>query len=160
MNQASAQPRPSSWPVWVILAALIGALAVATAVVRQPSDGPKTAHISGRLTLEGQPLARHSVVFMEPTRGDSAFGVTDTDGRYFIDSWKGGNMTPGQYKAHIKPPTIEEDASKDAKKSMPNEYANQYLDVSTTPLEYKIRYGENQVDIDLKRPKENPLKTE
>ena len=43
---------------------------------------------------------------------------------------------------------------------MPNEYANQYLDVASTPLEYTIRYGENQVDIDLKRKTESPAKHE
>lgn len=154
MRQVSTQHHQSSgWPVWLILAAFIGTLVVIAA--EQPLATDEIARISGRLTLEGRPLSRHSVVFMEPSRGDLAFGVTDKEGRYYIDSWKGGDMTPGRYRAYVRPPRVNEDAAHGEGPLMPNDYPDEYLDVSTTPLEYRIVIGENRFDIDLPR-KESP----
>ena len=148
MRQVATEHHQSSgWPVWVILAALIGTLVVVA--LERPLPKPEIARISGRLTLEGRPLPRHSVVFMEPSRGDLAFGVTDADGRFYIDSWKGGDMTPGRYRAYIRPPRVDEDSAHGEGPLMPNDYANDYLEVSTTPLEYRIIIGENRFDIDL-----------
>lgn len=135
--------------MWLILAACIGTLVVVAA--EQPLQTPEIARITGRLTLEGKPLARHSVVFMEPSRGDLAFGVTDAEGRFFIDSWKGGDMTPGRYRAYVRPPRVNEDTANGEGPLMPAEYPDQYLDVSTTPLEYRIVIGDNRYDIDLPR---------
>jgi hypothetical protein len=135
--------------VWLILAALVGTLVVVAA--EQPLPKPEIARIMGRLTMEGRPLARHSVVFMEPSRGDLAFGTTDAEGRFIIDSWKGGDMTPGRYRAYVRPPRVDDDNAHGEGPLMPNEYADRYLDVSTTPLEYRIAIGDNRYDIDLER---------
>jgi hypothetical protein len=52
----------------MILILLVGTLVVVGAL-RSSATPETTARISGRLALEGQPLARHTVIFIEPTPG-------------------------------------------------------------------------------------------
>jgi hypothetical protein len=153
---SSQQQRSSSWPVWVILIALVGAMVVVAA--EGPLTGPKVAHIAGRLTLEGIPMREgHSVVFMEPSRGDLAFGITDADGQFVVNSWKNGEMVPGRYKAYVVPPSVRPEGlrqfpgSEDILVKLPAEYPDRYLDVKTTPLVYDVVVGENRFEIDLEQ---------
>jgi hypothetical protein len=43
--------------------------------------GPKLAPVSGRVTFDGKPLDRATVMF-QPVEGRPSFGTTDQDGRY------------------------------------------------------------------------------
>jgi hypothetical protein len=150
--------------VLLVLAALVGAAIVAACQERQ--EPSKIAFISGRLTLEGRPMVPgFSVVFMEPRRGDLAFGTTDADGRFRIDSWKKGEMVPGTYRAYVMAPPIEGFSLDEAfdrsgrnenAVRMPVEYPQEYGSVETTPLEYKVVTGQNHFDIDLKRTLDEP----
>jgi hypothetical protein len=165
MTQVSSPHHESSgWPVWIIVVALVGALVVVAA--EKPLTTTEVARISGRLTLEGRPMQRgHSVVFMEPSRGDLAFGDTDDDGRFVVNSWKNGEMVPGRYKVYIMPPSLRpggffrvEDTRGDSVGTLPNEYHDRYLQKSTTPLEYNIVVGENWFEIDLERKERTSAK--
>jgi hypothetical protein len=120
---------------------------------------PTTARIHGRLTLDGHPLAPgHSVVFMEPLRGDLAFGVTDVDGRFHVNSWRDGEMVPGRYKVYVTPPMkVDPDGTPRAERNDETEetrlsYPEIYRQLETTPLEYNITVGENDVQVELKSP--------
>jgi len=52
--------------------------------------GPKVVQVSGRVTLDGQPLAKARVEFQpigstdNPNPGAGSFGITDADGRYTL----------------------------------------------------------------------------
>ena len=130
-------------------------IAVIVAACEDPLQ-PTTAHISGRLTLEGQPMRPgFSVVFMEPHRGDLAFGVTDADGRFVVNSWKDGEMVPGRYKAHVVPPPLKgTEVSEETPENVvlgPYDFAEKYRHLDSTPLEFKVVVGENNFEIDLER---------
>jgi len=156
--------RSGNGRVLLVVAALVGAAIVAACQERQ--EPPRIAYISGRLTLEGQPMVPgFSVVFMEPRRGDLAFGTTDADGRFRINSWKKGEMVPGTYRAYVMAPPIRGFSLNEAFDSsgrnenvvrMPVEYPPEYGSVETTPLEYKVVTGQNQFDIALKRKLDEP----
>lgn len=152
----SSQQKSSGWQVWIILGALISALAVVVALRPVVTQVPPS--ISGRLTLEGQPLAAHTISFMEPEHGDLTSATTDNDGRFFTNTWRGGSMKPGRYKAYVKPPQMEMESSQGVRASAPYLYADRYFDISTTPLEYRIILGENPIDIDLERRAKEPAK--
>jgi hypothetical protein len=98
MRQVSSQHHETpGWPIWMVVIVLVGTLVVVAA--EKPLTTPDVARISGRLTLQGQPMRQgHSVVFMEPSRGDLAYGDTDADGRFVVNSWRNGEMVPGRYK--------------------------------------------------------------
>ena len=72
----------------------------------RPADQPEIAAVSGRVTMDGQPLASVSVVF-ESERGVLSFGNTDDEGRYsvsYIRSAKGAGL--GRNVVRISTPTM------------------------------------------------------
>jgi len=143
----------------IILVALV--VAVIVAACEEPLPGPTTARIAGRLTLEGRPMQPgFSVVFMEPQRGDLAFGKTDADGRFVVNSWKNGEMDPGRYKVYVVPPALRKnealdspvvDSHDDHVELVPYDYEEKYRHLESTPLEFKVVVGQNQFEIDLSR---------
>src|SRR5437667_12114172 len=46
-------------------------------------NSPPLGTVSGRVTLDGQPLAETTVEF-QPASGSPSYGVTDADGRYTL----------------------------------------------------------------------------
>ena len=82
------------------------ALVVFVGCSTRPADQPVIAAVSGRVTMDGQPLEGVSVVF-ESERGVLSFGNTDADGRYklsYIRSAKGAGL--GKNIVRISTPTM------------------------------------------------------
>jgi hypothetical protein len=48
--------------------------------------GPALGKVSGRVTLDGQPVAKAAVTFVPQTGGRPAMAVTDDSGQYKLDS--------------------------------------------------------------------------
>ena len=117
----------------------------------------KTAPVSGRLTLNGKPLARASITFapigskdkQEP--GPSSAGITDADGRYTLKliGQEGSGAMIGKHKVMI---ALQEavDTSDDNPvklKQLPLKYNGQ------TTLEFDVPAGgTDAADFDLKVP--------
>jgi hypothetical protein len=89
--------RQSGW-----LLALVAIVGCST----RPADQPEIAAVSGRVTMDGQPLGGVSVVF-ESERGVLSFGNTDDEGRYsvsYIRSAKGAGL--GRNVVRIRTPMM------------------------------------------------------
>ena len=68
-------------------------------------DYGSTGQITGVLTLDGKPLDPGYVVnFMEPMKGYLAFGTTDAEGKFTVNTWNNGKMPVGPYRVFIAPP--------------------------------------------------------
>jgi hypothetical protein len=52
------------------------------------SSGPEIAYVSGRVTMDGKPLPRATVVFV-PENGRPSGGETDADGNYVLNFAQG-----------------------------------------------------------------------
>ena len=88
------------WQSLVCLAVVVIAIGCWGAV-----DYGPTGTVAGRLTMDGKPLpAGHNVSFMDMEKGYLAFGQTDAEGNFKVDSWNEGNMPVGVYKVMIAPP--------------------------------------------------------
>jgi hypothetical protein len=148
---------------------VLGLVVLAFVVVacEEKLSAPTMAHITGRLTLAGKPLSPgQNVMFFNTTNGDLAFGVTDEQGRFDINSWKNGEMTPGQYHVYLRPPAQEVPTdgpsrfNDDWQVPADPEFPTRYLDHHTSGLEFKIAAGENDVAIEITaedvRPVESP----
>lgn len=82
----------------------VGVLVVACAGCGGGPSLPDTVPVSGKVTLNGQPLADASVTFVPTgtTRGDGGFGTTAADGRYELRYLRGGAGVPaGTYRVVI-----------------------------------------------------------
>lgn len=72
------------------------------------SPPPRTIEVSGRVTLDGQPVERALVLFLTPYQNDRpAFGVTDADGRYELSTYFSKNdiplgAVPGRYAVIVE----------------------------------------------------------
>lgn len=146
-----------------MLAVPAALLAVSLAGCGGYDYGP-TGNITGRLTMDGKPLAAgHGVTFMEMQKGYLAVGVTDENGDFEVKSWNDGNMPVGPYKVAIAPPagTAPDTSQYSAdelfehpelmeEKGGDAQFPRKYLSNKTSGLEYTIKEGDNHFDIDLK----------
>lgn len=123
--------------------------------------GP-TGKITGRLTLEGKPMAPgHAVSFMQPEKGFLAFGFTDGEGNFSVGSWNEGNMPIGKYSVMIAPPAAAAPAvAPTADEAFENPelvdpklssvFPVKYRDITTSGLEFEVVAGDNKFEVDLK----------
>jgi hypothetical protein len=97
--------------------------------------GPNTGHVSGTVTIDGQPLEKGVIVFVpadsdgEPARGDVL------SGKYRL------RMTPGKKKVQISAPGVVRDGKYDTfKDRLPPQYH------SATTLEFEVKAGRQTKD--------------
>ncbi len=121
-------------------------------------DGSKYAKVSGRITLNGQPLANAAVVFSpvavegNANPGLGSGGKTDADGRYtlLIAGTETKGAVLGKHKVRIM--LISDNDSADDKlqknKRLPPKYSGK-----DTELEFEVVPGGSKAaDFDLKVP--------
>lgn len=129
----------------------------------QSSSTEPTGTVSGQLTSKGKKLSPDTKVVFLNSGGVAAFGATGEDGAYQIDSYNDGNLPIGMYRVMIQPPAsalgAEEEPSAEEMLDNPEhtrpkrtaaEFAFKYRQVGTSGLEYEVKEGPNQIDIDLK----------
>ena len=115
------------------------------------SGGPEIAQVSGRVTMDGKPLANASVVFI-PENGRPAGARTDADGRYVLNFTEGRRgAIPGKNSVRI---TTQREAEKDengktvvagARETIPMEYN------AASTLEFTVEpKKKNVANFDLK----------
>ena len=78
--------------------------------------------VTGRVTLDGSPLAEATVVFRDPA-GSFSWAVTDAEGRYRLkfDSVKEG-VTPGRKTVLISSQPLSEEGFESADEKIPARY--------------------------------------
>lgn len=84
-----------------VVCLLLCYLAATAGCVQKPPGMPKIAPTTGVVTMDGQPLANASVVFMTETGGKATFGRTDATGRYeirYIGTHMGAAVGPNVVK--------------------------------------------------------------
>lgn len=127
------------------------------------TDFGEMGSISGKLTMDGQPLeAGTQLLFMKIDAGYAAFGDTDEAGNYTITWIREGErrseVPVGDYQVLIQPPAGQDTESMSADQMLSGEdvpiaepkFPRKYQQHATSGLEYTIEPGENRVDIDLK----------
>ncbi|HVJ84265.1 MAG TPA: hypothetical protein VM452_01405 [Caulifigura sp.] len=124
-------------------------------------DYGTTGTVTGRLTLEGKTMSPgHAVSFMDPQKGFLAYGKTDKEGRYQVNSWNEGKLPIGKYEVMIAPPPLEapkKELTPEERFDHPEmevakmEFPKRYRETSTSGLMFEIKAGPNLIDIDLKK---------
>jgi hypothetical protein len=115
------------------------------------SSGPEIASVSGRVTMDGKPLANATVVFI-PEHGRPAGATTDADGNYVLNFTAGRRgAIPGKNSIRIttlRDPTPGGDGAKaipGSKETIPDKYNTQ------STLEFNVEKGKKNVaNFDLK----------
>jgi len=108
--------------------------------------GPRNkARVTGRITLDGQPLDKVLVMFV-PDAGPSSGAVTDQDGRYELVSGPklGKNVFTGRCRVYLTEPV------EDPTKPPPSpRFPAKYLSGESSGLECELKPGPNECNFDL-----------
>lgn len=124
---------------------VLGCLVAAVLVLSGCGGNQNLAVVTGRVTLNGQPLPKAFVTFVpQDGKGAPAFGKTDADGRYqmmFSDTqtgaWVGKNLVRISTADAISP-----------EKTIPEQVPVIYN--TKSDLIRTVEQGKNQFDFDLK----------
>ena len=88
-----------------VLVALLAAVSAAGGCGSRVRGMPDLAAVSGRVMLDGRPLANVAVIFSSEN-GHSSLGITDEQGRYslkFIGNHGGAEIVKTTLTADVKP---------------------------------------------------------
>jgi hypothetical protein len=146
---------------------LIGLILVATVLGCGGDPYGPTGKISGKLTMDGKPLpAGYAVSFMQMQSGFLAYGTTDAEGKFVVNTLNDGNMPIGKYDVMVAPPggegsITDEDLNMSAEERFEKQQQTgtplpkkgsiplKYRQTTTSGLSYEVKEGENNFDIDL-----------
>lgn len=129
-------------------------LALLIAVAGCSSGGPDIAYVTGRVTMDGKPLANAAVVFI-PENGRPAGATTDADGNYVLNFTQGRRgAIPGKNLIRV---STQREAQEDAsgkpipasRETVPAKYN------TNTSLEFTVEPKKKNVanfDLDSKGP--------
>ena len=103
-------------------------------------SGPELAPVSGRVTLDGNPVADADVMFQPEEKRSPSVGRTDKDGRYVI-AYKRGVEGALVGKHTVRIMTVTEITQ--APQLVPARYNTE------TELHKEVKSGENKIDFEL-----------
>lgn len=111
--------------------------------------GGSTSRVSGRVTLDGQPLTKGTITFSSLGEAPAAIGQISSSGTYRLSVGSSPSVAPGQYQVTIvatelMPPTPT-DPSPLPKKLTPEKYNNP----ATSGFTREVKAGSNSFDFEL-----------
>ena len=110
------------------------------------------AIVTGKVTLNGEPLDHGAVTFVagSKTKANTAAGNIMSDGTYLVQIGQSGKIISGEYQVSVlaRGPSTPHPLGGPP---MPGELTTpaRYADVATSGLRFRIRPGENTIDIAL-----------
>lgn len=111
------------------------------------SRGPKTARVSGTVTMSGKPLPKVGVTFLPTKKGPAATGVTNENGEFTLTTTrKGDGAVLGKHKVTVG-------AAEEGQKGPA--IAEIYSSPHTTKLTAEVQSGKTNVftfDVDPEAP--------
>jgi hypothetical protein len=106
---------------------------------------PETAHVSGKLTLNHQPLAGGEVQFLSD-RGQVATGQVEADGSYRLTTFlPDDGAVPGKHRVIVRPVESFRSYGGSALITIPK----RYTDPATSGLSAQVNPGINRIDFEL-----------
>ncbi len=133
------------------------AVAIGLLVIVGCGDNDGLVPVSGKVTLDGKPLADAAVGFFADAGGTPAVGTTDAQGNFTLSTHKPGDgATVGQNVVTVSKQS-NLDAGKEVEESeivrMKNESPIKYFSPKTSDIKVEVKYGMEPVVIDLKSGK-------
>ncbi len=140
--------------------ALLPALVVALAVGVVGCGGPKPYKVKGKVIFKGdkKPMTGGQVIFLsvgEPQM--MATGLVEPDGTFSLDSQFGHGAVEGEYRVRVEPEIPDGPQQgrmlRNPRAAMATIVDKRYLDVNTSGLTFLIKPGENDLTIEVERPR-------
>lgn len=131
------------------------ALTVGLFAIGCGSGGPTMGKVSGKVTVDGQPLTKGTVTFIATdSKNPNATGTIDASGNYTLQTTEPGDgAVVGSYKVAIS--DVDPNALNTEMPGMPapvakSVIAKSYLDANTSDLKADVESGSNTKNFELK----------
>lgn len=151
----------------VLCIAVVGCL-VCWAVAGCGPKGPELGTVTGKVTLDGKPVANGLVTFTPQAKGGASVGKTDANGQYELLCLDRKGALIGQHKVTVT--TLQEAAAVTGMRSDSPEYMKQAASATSqsayntakvvepiparyntkTELVKEVKSGSNVIDLELK----------
>ncbi len=117
------------------------------------NSGPKLVPVSGRITIDGQPLPRGSISLRAESTWDQPTGSIDADGKYVVYTKGRAGAPPGRYRVVVFATEAAHDAEGKAHPGLPVSIVPAlYNDPATTPLKIDVTLQSRApFDLELSR---------
>jgi hypothetical protein len=130
---------------------LFAAISIIAAVLGGCSSGAMESQVSGRVTLDGEPIGPGIVSFVPAgEKHNPAIGAPDADGVYSLKTSRTDGLPAGHYRVsvyvHKMPPGAQPG---ERLMSTPSAIPDRYENVETSGLEFDVQPGSNTIDIVL-----------
>lgn len=131
--------------LWIALLGLVGLCGCGGG----GADVPDLGGVTGKLTVNGQPLANAVVTFNPVADGRPSSGVSDSDGTYeLMYTVDNAGATIGQHSVVVTAGGAGGDYEGDA----PEKTAGLPASASDGSIKQDVKAGDNQINIDLTGP--------
>jgi predicted small lipoprotein YifL len=117
--------------------------------------GPSYAPVTGKVTLDGKPVAKAVVTFSPVPKpgstmaGDSASGTTDEAGAFTLRTYSQGGWKDGAQVGPHKVSISRQETRGEGDRSVTTEKLPKRYNLETE-LTFEVKSGNNQKDFDLK----------
>jgi len=132
-------------------------------VVGCGTSGPRLAPVTGKVTLDGQPVANAVVTFTPAGGGIASSGITNENGEYQLVCQQGRGAVIGQHKVSVRSqPPVQDSASQVSSDDPSYQYGGQDSSkapafVEKIPARYntnselvrEVKSGSNVIDLEL-----------
>jgi len=103
-------------------------------------DRPTLGRVHGKVTMDGQPLAKACIGFQPKTKGRESYARTDDNGEYELSYFRGAKGAGiGENSVRI----TTQSSSDPETETVPAKYNRQ------TKLRFEVKPGDNEANFDL-----------
>jgi hypothetical protein len=139
-----------------------GAVAVGLALLAITWSGcearPPTGKVSGKVSLQGQPVTGGSVTFVPiaqggTTAGRPAIGPIQPDGTFTLSTYaQGDGAIIGRHRVMFSAPTGKHEEAGKHDEGQASAPADPFAGVTPKEAQVEVKSGENTIDIELVSP--------
>lgn len=114
-------------------------------------SGPRTVEASGVVTLDGAPIDKAQVIFIQSATQDSASATTDAQGRFsLMHRGEKKGAVPGSYQVQVSKTLLEGGSDGSADVTILHGLPKQYASIVTSQLTFTVpESGTSDIKLDL-----------
>lgn len=134
------------WCVGSTALTAIGVIAIAGC------GGKHGATVTGKISLDGEPVPRGSVAYFPVAGGPPAVAQISEQGEYRLRTGRDPSLPPGDYQVTVaanEPPREKRSADGGPPPPGPPITPTKYRSKATSGLQYTVESGGNTIDIEL-----------
>ncbi len=115
------------------------------------SSGPRTVEASGVVTLDGNPVEKAQVIFVDDSSQHPASASTDAKGRFsLLHNGEKKGAVPGSYKVQVSKTLLQNNSEGGAEVTINHGLPKKYASIVTSGLTFTVpENGTSEIKLEL-----------